>query len=140
MTFNSKEQYHEFWRPHPALGPYWSDIIVAYLDADLVGAATELRPAANPECVAQDLRDLYAPERDDAQRALQNPAIALRAPRGILDQPDAAVYPAGYLQEVAATQPLLRVREVEDVNHYTILLDAKGAVQVADAVRELGRG
>ncbi|MEO8693823.1 MAG: alpha/beta fold hydrolase, partial [Acidimicrobiales bacterium] len=37
MTFANREEYHEFWRRHPAFlrGDAWNDDVVAYLDYDL---------------------------------------------------------------------------------------------------------
>ena len=136
QTFESYEAYHDFWRDHPALGPYWSDAIAAYMDADLCGHAPSLRPAANADRVMEDLADLYGAGRVDPFQALQVRTVILRAERGILDQP-MGLYPAGYLQAVAAEQRLVQVREVEQVNHYTILLGDTGASHVADALRDI---
>jgi lipase len=136
QTFESYEAYHDFWRDHPALGPYWSDAIAGYMDADLCGCAPTLRPAANADRVMEDMADLYGAGRVDPFPALQVRTVILRAERGILDQP-MGLYPAGYLQAVAAQQPLAQVREVEDVNHYTILLGDRGALQVAEALRDI---
>jgi lipase len=84
----------------------------------------------------EDMADLYGAGRVDPFQALQVRTVILRAERGILDQP-MGLYPAGYLQAVAAQQPLAQVREVEDVNHYTILLGDRGALQVAEALRDI---
>ena len=62
-------------------------------------------------------------------------AVVLRAPRGLLDEP-AALYAPGYLDDWAAKLPSLRVREVPDVNHYTIVMGEAGAAAVAESVRE----
>ena len=60
----------------------------------------------------------------------------MRAPRGLLDEPG-GLYRPGWLQELASGHPLLEVREVEDVNHYTILLEQRGAQLVAQAALDL---
>ena len=135
-TFESYEAYHGFWQDHPALAPYWSDAIAGYMNADLCGHEPSLRPAANADRVMEDMVDLYGPGRVDPFHAVQIRTVILRAERGILDQP-LGLYPAGYLQAVAAKQPLVQVREVEEVNHYTILLGDKGASRVAEALRDI---
>ncbi|TXQ54874.1 alpha/beta hydrolase, partial [Escherichia coli] len=67
MTFPSREAYREFWRQHPAFGPYWSDAIEAYVDYDLVPVDAQseaetaggmLRPSANPDAVLTNLVEL----------------------------------------------------------------------------------
>jgi hypothetical protein len=67
--------------------------------------------------------------------ALRQPAVFLRAPRGLTD--------AGPLfseQTVARWQrevPALVTRTVPDVNHFTIMLSEHGATAVSEALRDL---
>lgn len=80
----------------------------------------------------QDGGELYGPEwYVEALRGLRMPVTVLRAPRGLLDAEP--LYAPGALEEFAALVPQLRVVEVHDVNHYTILFAARGAEQVAAA-------
>ena len=138
QNFESYEAYHAFWQDHPALAPYWSDAIAEYMDADLCGEAPTLRPAANGDRVMEDMIDLYGAGRLDPFDAVRVPTVILRAERGILDQPE-GLYPAGYLQQLTAQRPFVEVREIQDVNHYTVLLGDKGAARVAQALRELAQ-
>jgi lipase len=137
QTYGSREQYRDFWRTHPATGPYWNDAIEHYVDTDLHGSEPSLYPGANPDRVREDMVDMFgSAAARDPLLGIVCPAIALRAERGLLDQPE-GLYPPGVMQEIAATAPLLEVREVADVNHYTILLADRGAEQVADAIRDV---
>ncbi|XTR52000.1 hypothetical protein ACOM2C_19195 [Pseudarthrobacter sp. So.54] len=71
-------------------------------------------------------------------RALDELAVetlVLRAPRGLLNEPG-GLYAPGYLDAWAEKLLALTVREVPDVNHYTIIMGAAGAAAVADTVRE----
>lgn len=134
MTFSSAEGYRNFWRRHPAFADHWTDAVVGYVDYDLVGTAPHLRPSAVLASVETDAAELYGPEWYlEAMRAVDAPATFLRAPRGLLDEPHAL-----YAVDRANTEPCLRslrVVEVDDVNHYTIVLARHGAAAVADELR-----
>jgi hypothetical protein len=60
--------------------------------------------------------------------------LVLRAPRGLLNEPG-GLYAPGYLDDWAEKLPALTVREIPDVNHYTIIMGAPGVAAVADTVR-----
>ena len=64
------------------------------------------------------------------------PAVLLRAPRGLMDEPDRAVPADALVREWDERLDLLRVVEVDDVNHYTILLDPRPASLVAAYLRD----
>ena len=136
MTFGSAEEYLDFWRPHPALRDSWNAYIEAYLRYDLVGTEPELRSGVREEAV---LADSESDLRDDvverAVLALRQPAVFLRAPRGLADAD-----PLFSEQTIARWQrevPALVARTVPDVNHYTITLTEQGATAIAEALREL---
>jgi lipase len=129
MTFPDRESYHAMWRAHPAFAD-WNDAMTAYVDYDLVGEEPELCSACRSEAAVRDGRDVYAfPGMEPA--ALPVPAVFLRAPRGMLDDPN-PLYPAGY---AARWLPGVSEHDVPDVNHYTITLGPAGASAVAAAVR-----
>ncbi|WP_334170921.1 alpha/beta fold hydrolase [Sinomonas sp.] len=143
MEFPSPEAYLDYWRPHPALGPHWSPEIEEYLLYDLQGEAPQLRPATSLEAVAHDNRDLFG---GSAVRAalgrLPRPTHLVRAQRGLLDQvpplcPDDAVAHA------LVRFPQLRVTDIPDTNHYSVVMDHPGASAVAahigGLVSEVGR-
>jgi pimeloyl-ACP methyl ester carboxylesterase len=135
-TFSDLAAVRAFWATHPTVGP-WVDVpsIAAFLARDVTGTPPQLRSAVRPEAVRADGADLL---RDatvlEALAALPLPAILLRAPRGMVDQPpglydDARLAGLGGLARIA-------VREVADTNHDSILWAPHGAAAVAAAVRE----
>lgn len=137
MTFPTRAAYQDFWRTHPAFaGAAWTDDVAAYVDADLVGEEPLLRPSATIESVTQDSLELSGEEGPltDALANLSHPAVLLRAERGLLDEPR-ALYEAASARSLGQTYGI-EVRDVADVNHYTITLGETGAAAVAAAVRE----
>lgn len=134
MRFADPSGYVEFWKAHPAIGPAWDDHLADYVAYDLVGTPPELRSSAVADAVAQNVLELdgsdgYAEEL----AALPAPVEFLRAERGLLDQPE-ALYPRQGVAALARRVPALRATEVAGLNHYTIVMTAAGAAQVAAVV------
>ncbi|HEX5541463.1 MAG TPA: alpha/beta hydrolase [Micromonospora sp.] len=130
MTFPDRVAYHDLWRAHPAFAE-WTEVMRAYVDYDLVGEAPHLRAACRTEAAVQDAHDVYAlPGVSPAPLPVL--AVFLRAARGMLDEPDAPLYPAGY---AADWLPGSTEATVAEVNHYTILLGSAGAAAVVAAIR-----
>jgi len=134
--FDSPEEGRREWRAHPAFAE-WNDDCAAYADYDLVREADgRWTPACRMAAVLADAPALHElpgvrPTPPPA------PAVFLRAPRGMLDQPDVPLYEPG-----RATRWLPGTPEttVEGTNHYSITLGTAGSSAVADAVRaELAR-
>lgn len=135
-TFPSREVYRSFWRQHPAFSAGWSPLVEEYVDYDLTGEEPLLRPATRYQAMADDTAELH--RGASLLKALDELSVetqVLRAPRGLLNEP-AGLYPPGYLEAWAGRLPALRVREVPDVNHYTIIMGEAGAGAVAETVRE----
>lgn len=135
-TFPSREVYRQFWRQHPAFSSDWTPYVEAYVDYDLTGEEPELRPATQYQAMAEDTAELH--RGASLLKALDELAVdaqVLRAPRGLLNEP-AALYAPGYLEAWALKLRSLRVREVPDVNHYTIVMGEAGAGAVAESVQE----
>ncbi|MGY6499191.1 MAG: alpha/beta fold hydrolase [Microcella sp.] len=136
MTFADHGAYRDFWRAHPAFGPYWNDAIEDYVDYDLDGVAPALRPASNPAAVSADVAELYGgPGYERALGAVTCPATVLRAPRGLLDGD--ALYPDPSVLRDAL--PGAHLVDVPDTNHYTVLLGTPGADAIAAAYAARGR-
>lgn len=134
-TFPSREVYRSFWRKHPAFASDWGPFVDDYVDYDLTGEAPELKPATRYEAMAEDTADLH--RGSSLLKALADLTVStqvLRAPRGLLNEP-AGLYAPGYLETWAEKLPSLQVRDVPDVNHYTIIMGDRGAAAVADTVR-----
>ncbi|WP_413316554.1 alpha/beta hydrolase [Agrococcus sp. 1P02AA] len=135
-TFSSREAYRDFWRAHPAFGPYWSPAIEEYVDYDLVEVDGALRPAAIADAVVANLveldgRDGYA----EALLSLTVPIELLRSPRGLFDEAP-GLYDDQWLATWRSRLPQLPVTDVEHTNHYTILM-GQGVDAVAAAVARL---
>lgn len=137
MTFESHEAYRDFWREHPAFADDWSPVVEGYVDYDLEGEAPHLRPSAAVAAVAADAAQLFGGRTyEQAMRSLTLPTVFLRAPRGLMDEPQ-ALYAPDAAERARALVPHLRDVEVDDVNHYTIVLAPRGAEAVVAAVRDL---
>jgi lipase len=134
MTFADRAAYRDFWRRHPALGPYWNDAIEAYVDYDLQGTEPELRSSANAEAVAVNAVQLDgAAGYTEALLGAPGPVDFFRAPRGLQDA--APLYPEALVAEWAERMPQLIVHDVADVNHYTIVMSDSGTGSVIPVIR-----
>ncbi len=135
MTFPDREAYRAFWQAHPAFAADWGPAVEAYVDYDLVGEPPQLRSSAQPDAVRDDSIDQLEGSalREAAAALAGQPLNFLRAPRGLQDDPP-GLYPEELLRSYRLSG--LRWTTVPEVNHYTILLSARGADAVAHAVRE----
>ncbi|WP_160007676.1 alpha/beta fold hydrolase [Nocardioides sp. AX2bis] len=138
MTFADRAAYHDFWRAHPAFAGAWGPAVEAYVDHDLEGEEPYLTPSTRVEALATDIQQLAGgPAHEAGWTALRErgtPVTFLRAPRGLMDEPG-GLYPPDAAAGVADSVPQLRAVEVDDVNHYTVLLGERGADAVATATR-----
>ncbi len=139
-TFPDREAHRAFWRAHPAFAGDEIDdrSLAGWADHDLTGEEPNLRSSVSEDAVRADGRDLID---DEATRTaldrVRVPGVLLRAQRGLLDDENAFI-PAE--QAAAFAHPAIELRQVEDSNHYTILLGKRGSATTAEAIREaLGR-
>lgn len=135
MTFADHEAYRGFWREHPAIGREWTDLTTAYVDYDLVDADGALRPATRAAALDEDIRELV--DGDSVLHALEHrrhPATWLVAPRGLMDEVP-PLYPDQAREHWRAAYPDLVPVDVDDVNHYTIVMLQRGIDQVVPHVR-----
>lgn len=133
MTFPTPEAYLDYWRPHPALAAHWSPMVEDYLLYDLDGDHSSV----SVDAVRDDSVDLLDADAV-AARVHRLPAgtTFLRAPYGLMGEPG-GLYPPELMAAHATAFPGLRLREVADANHYTILFDPAHAATVASAADEL---
>lgn len=139
MTFESRHAYRDFWRSHPAFaGPgMWSADAEDYVDYDLAGEPGQMRSRVSEAAVradGADLLDVAAVRR--AFLALACPTVVVRAPRGLLDEPN-PLLPESAVAEAKEALPHLADVAVPDTNHYQILLGDREAKTVADQLRAL---
>lgn len=125
-TFADREDYHAFWRAHPAVGRSWGPDLEDYADYDLEGDPGRMHAATRESAVLEDGAELYGPDWYlDALRGIRVPTVFLRAPRDLQDR-DGGLYPPGALDDAPRLVPGLEIDEVPDVNHYTVLFDGPG--------------
>jgi lipase len=134
MNFESKEAYREYWKPQAAFVKGWSGVLDEYVDFDLKGVAPELKPATNPVSVEEDSRDLFESELiSNALKNLDREVPLLRAQRGLQNE-EVPLYPQPVLDAVLPQYPKVTLIQVEDVNHYDILLHDEGAARCAEII------
>jgi pimeloyl-ACP methyl ester carboxylesterase len=134
ITFPSVHHYIQGWRAHPAFAQAWHEDLEAYARYDLVDDGNLVRCAASAAAVRTDSREMVL---DDVTRtALEHvhaPVELLRAERGMFDADP--LIPADALHAFAATHPSIRIEEVPDVNHYTLVMGrSTGPHRVAAAI------
>jgi lipase len=141
-TFPSREDYIEMWRAHPALRASWNSDVEAYVQSDLEPTPSEELPDAVGSVVSQDAvrvdsRELMVDEETrTALSRVRVPVWLLRSPRGLLDEADHPLIPREMLDEFAAAHPEAHVENVEETNHYTVLLgQGPGPSRVVAAFR-----
>ena len=137
MTFDSEQAYLDFWREHPALSADWSPAIEAYALRDLTGHEPRLRSSCSLDAVRADATDtLLDAQTTTAIHRVGCPTTLLWCERGILDEPQ-GLYDDARLTAAGIDRGRITVERVGDVNHYTVLLAAKGASVVAEAIGRL---
>ena len=131
-VFPTRAAYLDFWHQHPAFAGGIDEHMADYFDYDLVEVDGGFVSSVVGDLVRDDVVSQLSPDvLPPALARLRVPAVLLRAPRGLLDQPE-ALYTRAEAAEWEARLPLLRVVEVPDVNHYTIMFD-QDAVNVVVA-------
>jgi len=138
MTFPDAATYRDFWRRHPAFQGEWSDAVQRYVEHDLVGTPGALHSCVQRVAVEADFVDqLSGGDVRAAWAGLRGvPFGFLRAPRGLMNETP-GLYPPEVMAAFSQSYPSMRWLDVEDVNHYSILLTDRGASAVATAVTDL---
>lgn len=132
MTFEDEAAWLAFWKQHPSLQD-WNPAIEAYVMADLVGEAPNLRSGVNIDAIRADGADTLGPG-GYFFRQLTKPTPWLRAPRGLLNQVP-PLYPDEVAAQMVAEVPALQNILVDDVNHFTITVSPHGAKATAEVIR-----
>ncbi|HEX7537369.1 MAG TPA: alpha/beta hydrolase [Dermatophilaceae bacterium] len=143
MRFPDRAAYLDFWKRHPAFaGDHWSQAVADYAGYDLTGEEPDLRPSTSLEAVSRDSMDLYgggallpALAELAAPAGLGKPVTLLTAPRGLMNETPGLYSPAE-IRRWKSEMPAVTIREVPDVNHYTIVMGTAGAGAVAHEMRQ----
>lgn len=121
IRFPSVDEYVRGWRAHPAFSRAWNEDVEAYARYDLVEDGGVARCAASAPAVRTDTAEMVL---DSVTRTaldrVRAPVQLLRAERGLFDADP--LIPADALRAFAAAYPAVRVEEVADVNHYTLVM------------------
>jgi pimeloyl-ACP methyl ester carboxylesterase len=135
LTFESLATYVDWWHAHPAFadGAVGEDDLTAYAAHDLVGTPPAMRPGVAEAAVRADAEEVL--EVGHFADELSVPATLLRAPRGLMNEPSPFQPPELAKPWADAAPEQRRVLEIPDVNHYSMLMGARGAGVVADAIR-----
>lgn len=137
MTFESVESCYDFWKQHPSMTDdgAWNEVFEAYVAYDLMGEDPELRSKVNLDAIFGDGRDtLVSEDLRAAPGKVTCPIVLIRAPRGLLNQPE-GLYSDEIAAELVANHANLTEVLIDDVNHYTIVTSERGAKSVARHVR-----
>jgi hypothetical protein len=131
-TFTNRASYQHFWREHPAFCDpgIWTQEVEADLDYDLVGEPPLLGSGVSLDAVRRDSQDTLGDSARHALEPVDRPLVLLRAASRHLRRA------AGPVSDdvVAAARQYGRIdhdKVVEGTNHYSIVLDARGAAAVA---------
>jgi pimeloyl-ACP methyl ester carboxylesterase len=140
-TFSELPAVREFWRDHPAVGPWVGNPAVAdFLMRDLTGTEPELRSAVVHEAVRVDGADMLRNEAVlEATTDLPVPATLLWATRGMAGEvpglyDEVRLAGLGVGSDVA--DPHVLAREVPDTDHWSILWSPQGVQAITAAVQD----
>jgi lipase len=134
LTFESLDEYRDWWRRHPAFadGQVADEVLTPYAAHDLAGEPPELRPGVTEAAVRADAADVL--DAGTLADRLSVPTTLLRAPRGLVNE-DNPVQPSELAAAWARQAPdQRRVIDVADVNHYTLVMGS-GVGVLAGAIR-----
>jgi len=136
LTFPSRAAYLQWWQAHPAIAGHdvHPEHLAAYVQRDARGSEPQIRSSVREEAVRADAAELQT-LGTWAQR-LQTPSRLLCAERGLQDEPS-PMQPIELAREWASGGSERDAELIEDVNHYTITLGARGAGFVAQALAEM---
>jgi pimeloyl-ACP methyl ester carboxylesterase len=134
ITFPSADQYVQGWRAHPAFASAWDADIEAYARYDLVEHGGVARCVASGAAVRTDSTEMLLDDRNrTALERVPGPIRLLRAERGLFD--DDPLIPSDALRTFAASHPSVRVEDVAEVNHYTLVMGhGRGPQRVVAAI------
>ena len=104
------------------------------MDYDLQGEPPHLKPATNPLAVEEDSKDLFGSDLINKTLAeLDRDVLFIRAERGLQNE-EQGLYPMPVLNAVLPNYPRLKFINLENTNHYDILLESSGARRVAKEI------
>lgn len=133
LEFESESEYLNNWREHPAIAPYLDSIDLTPLTYSLGGEEPHLVVRASGEAVLQDGGEFLVDETVvKAVQRVECPTTLITVSNGMADTI------GGFISETAVTEaiaanPGIRVRHLDGLNHYTLML-TPGARYVANEI------
>lgn len=116
-----------FWRTHPAFREDWSLELEEYIAYDLAPDGDAYRPATSYRTTVEDTVDMNTGAALPAALAgLRHPTLLLTVPRGLQNETP-GLYPAAHLETLLRDHPGIRHVALPDLNHYTVVMSARGA-------------
>ncbi len=139
MTFESKEDYRNYWKPQPAFIRGWSAGLDEYVDFDLRGSAPQFHSSTVKQAVVEDATDEF--ENEPIERTLRNlkdEVLMLRSVRGLQNE-ETPLYPEIALKETLQKYPKIKLVTVPDCNHYELLLRQESADMCIKLIYDIER-
>ena len=137
-VFETRDEYQEFWKAHPAFSHNFNKYVSKYVDYDLHEVVNGFQPSGNLDAVQADISELFGDDEYLQElQSIQVPTVFIRAPRGLLD--DQPLYSEDLTQHHSQLVSQLGVLKLDDFNHYTIVLSEKGSRVIAEQVMELSK-
>lgn len=125
-----------YWRAHPAFRADWSAELERYIAYDLVADGDEFRPATSYRTTAEDTADLnLGTALKEALAGLVKPTLFVTVPRGLQNEVP-GLYPPAHREALLAQYPRIDHVHLEDLNHYTVVMSARGAAALAPHLHE----
>lgn len=133
--WSSVEEYTEgFWRGHPAFARDWSEQLEAYIAYDLVADGDAYRPATSYQTTVDDTVDLnLGSTLTEALARLRVPTTFVTVPRGLQNETP-GLYPPAHLAALLTRFPQVQHVALDDLNHYTVVMSARGAEALAPVI------
>jgi pimeloyl-ACP methyl ester carboxylesterase len=137
MTFESLDDYVGFWRKHPALADDWNDYIQAYVVYDHEPTPDgRIKTKVSKDAIVADGRDLLTnKDVHGCISEIKAPVWLLRAPRGLLNQPQPLISDEMLAVWRGDRLPQLEDEMLSDINHFTLFLTEPGVKAIAEKVR-----
>lgn len=133
-TLGEPTAYVDLFRHHPAFARDWTPEAEAYATYDVVERAPgQWGSSADIDRVVEDQLDIGSSEALQEAWAALPECVFLHADKGFVDDPP-GLYAADTVEDLAREYPQVSTVFVDDVNHYTIVMSARGASAIASTL------
>ncbi|MGM7666047.1 alpha/beta fold hydrolase [Microbacterium sp. A93] len=124
-----------FWRHHPAFQDDWSEELEQYIAYDLHPDGDQYRPATSYQTTVEDTIDLnLGSALTEALAVLRHPTLFITASHGLQNE-EPGLYSAAHRAKLLAAYPAIRHQHLDGLNHYTVVMSARGAKGLSPLLR-----